>query len=68
MEKWEDARVMFLMCAEQFKTSFSFFNLGVANYNLGLYDEAEKVLAIVNLMDSSNALTWAYLSLSLLQK
>ena len=59
---------MFLMCAEQFKTLFSFFNLGVANYNLGLYDEAEKVLAIVNLMDSSNALTWAYLSLSLLQK
>jgi hypothetical protein len=43
---------MFLMCAEQFKTSFSFFNLGVANYNLGLFDEAEKVLAIVNLMDS----------------
>jgi len=68
MEKWEDARVMFLMCAEQFKTSFSFFNLGVANYNLGFYDEAEKVLAMVNLMDSSNALTWAYLALSLLRK
>jgi tetratricopeptide (TPR) repeat protein len=59
---------MFLMCAEQFKTSFSFFNLGVANYHLGFYDEAEKVLAIVNLMDSSNALTWAYLALSLLSK
>lgn len=41
-----------MMCAEQFKTSFSFFNLGVTNYNLGLFDEAEKVLAIVNLMDS----------------
>ena len=68
MEKWEDARVMFLLCAESFKTSFSFFNLGVANYNLGLYDEAEKVLAIVNLMDSSNSLTWAYLALSLLRK
>jgi len=68
LEKWEDARVMFLMCAEQFKTSFSFFNLGVANYHLGFYDEAEKVLAIVNLMDSSNALTWAYLALSLLSK
>lgn len=59
---------MFLMCAESFKTSFSFFNLGVANYYLGAFEEAEKVLAIVNLMDGSNALTWAYLTLSLLSK
>lgn len=56
------------MCAEQFKTSFSYFNLGVASYYLGLYDEAERVLAIVNLMDSSNSLTWSYLALSLLKK
>ena len=40
----------------------------MASYNLGLYDEAERVLAIVNLMDSSNSLTWAYLALSLLKK
>lgn len=66
--KWEDARVMFLMCSEQFKTSYSYFNLGVASYNLGLYEEAEKVLGVVNFMDSSNTLTWAYLTLSLLNK
>lgn len=67
-QKWEDARVMFLMCAEQYKTSYSYYNLGVASYNLGLYDEAEKVLGVVNFMDSSNTLTWAYLTLSLLNK
>ena len=67
-EKWEDARVMFLMCAEQHKTAFSYFNLGVASYNLGLFDEAEKVLGVVNFMDSNNTLTWAYLTLALLNK
>jgi tetratricopeptide (TPR) repeat protein len=67
-EKWEDARVMFLLCAEQHKTAYSYFNLGVASYNLGLYDEAEKVLGVVNFMDSKNTLTWAYLTLALLNK
>lgn len=67
-EKWEDARVMFLMCAEQYKTSYSYFNLGVASYHLGLFDEAEKVLGVVNFMDSSNTLTWAYLTLALMNK
>ena len=66
--KWEDARVMFMMCAEQYQTSFSYFNLGVASYNLGSYDEAERVLGLVNYMDSSNTLTWAYLTLALLNK
>jgi hypothetical protein len=47
---------------------YSFFNLGIANYYMGAYEEAEKVLAIVNLMDGTNALTWAYLTLSLLSK
>lgn len=59
---------MFLMCAESFKTSYSYLNLGIASYHLGMYDEAEKVLGVVNFMDSSNALTWAYLTLSLLKK
>lgn len=67
-EKWEDARVMFLMCAEQHKTAFSYYNLGVASYNLGLFDEAEKVLGVVNFMDPNNTLTWAYLTLALLNK
>jgi hypothetical protein len=56
------------MCAEQHKTAFSYFNLGVASYHLGLYDEAEKVLGVVNFMDSNNTLTWAYLTLALLNK
>lgn len=56
------------MCAEQHKTAFSYFNLGVASYNLGLYDEAEKVLGVVNFMDANNTLTWAYLTLALLNK
>ena len=67
-QKWEDARVMFCLCAEQYMTSFSYFNLGVANYKLNNFDEAEKVLGVVNFMDSSNTLTWAYLTLALLNK
>ena len=59
---------MFLMCAEQHKTAFSYYNLGVASYNLGLFDEAEKVLGVVNFMDPNNTLTWAYLTLALLNK
>ena len=66
--KWEDAKVMFLMCAEDYKTAFSHFNLGVACYNLGEYEEAERVLSLVNYMDPSNAETWAYLALVLLRK
>lgn len=67
-EKWEDARVMLLMCAEKYKNAFSYFNLGVASYNLGMYDEAEKVLGLVNYMDPNHAETWGYLALVLLKK
>ena len=59
---------MFLMCAEDYKTAFSHYNLGVACYHLGEYDEAERVLSLVNYMDPSNAETWAYLALVLLKK
>jgi len=68
LSKWEDARVMFIMCAEDYKTAFSYYNLGVASYHLGEYDEAEQVLSLVNYMDPSYALTWAYLALVLLKK
>ena len=68
LSKWEDAKVMFLMCAEDYKTAFSHFNLGVACYHLGEYEEAERVLSLVNYMDPSNAETWAYLTLVLLKK
>ena len=44
-QKWEDARVMFIMCAEDYRTAFSYFNLGVASYHLGQYAEAEKILS-----------------------
>ena len=56
------------MCAEDFKTSFSYFNLGVASYHLGEFEEAEKVLSITNYMDPTHAPTWAYICLTLLKK
>jgi tetratricopeptide (TPR) repeat protein len=65
---WEDARVMFLMCSQDYNKAFAFFNLGVADFNLGLMDEAEKMLAHVNYMDPNHAETWAYLTLVLLKK
>jgi tetratricopeptide (TPR) repeat protein len=67
-EKWEDARVMFLMCAESYRTAFSYFNLGVASYNLGEFNEAERVLSLVNYMDPLHAKTWAYLCLVQLKR
>ena len=29
---WEDARVMFLMCAKEFNKAYAYFNLGIADY------------------------------------
>jgi len=52
-----------LMCAQDFNKAFSFFNLGVADYNLNHMDEAEKMLSHVNYMDPTHAETWAYLTL-----
>ena len=68
LERWEDAKVLFLMCAEDYKTAFSYFNLGVACFNLGEFEEAERVLSLVNYLDPTNAETWAYLTLVLLKK
>mmetsp|Transcript_26242 Transcript_26242/g.32824 ORF Transcript_26242/g.32824 Transcript_26242/m.32824 type:complete len:119 (-) Transcript_26242:258-614(-) len=59
---------MFLMCSEDFKTAFAHFHLGVSCYNLSGYEEAEKVLSLVNYLDPSNADAWAYLALVLLRK
>lgn len=67
-EEWEDARVMFLMCAEDFKTAYSFFNLGLANYHLKNYEQSETELAHVNYLDPTHAETWAYLCLVQLKK
>mmetsp|Transcript_65588 Transcript_65588/g.90695 ORF Transcript_65588/g.90695 Transcript_65588/m.90695 type:complete len:229 (+) Transcript_65588:1424-2110(+) len=66
-ELWEDAKVMFLMCSDQFKTSFAFFNLGVAACRLESYEEAEAVLSHANYLDPSHADTWAFLTLVLLR-
>lgn len=60
--------MMLLMCAEKYRNAFSYFYLGVACYNLQLYDEAEKVLGIVNYLDPSHSETWAYIALVLLRK
>ena len=59
---------MFLMCAQDFNKAFAYFNLGVADFNLGLFDEAEKMLGHVNYMDPTHAETWAYMTLVLLKK
>lgn len=65
---YEDARVMFLMCASEFNKAFAYFNLGIADFNLGLIDEAEQMLGHVNYMDPTHAETWGYMTLVLLKK
>lgn len=67
LQQWEDAKVMFLLAAEDFKCAFSYFNLGKASYHLGHYAEAEKVLSVANTMDATQAETWGLLTLVLLQ-
>ena len=62
---------MFHMCAEQYRTAFSFFHLGVAIYHLAKedphkYEEAESILSMANHYDPSHAPTWAYLTVVLL--
>jgi hypothetical protein len=59
---------MFLLAAENYKGAFSYFNLGCASYHLGHLEEAEKILGLANMMDSSQADTWGYLTLVLLRK
>ena len=67
-KKWEDAKVMFLLAAESYKGAFSYFNLGRASYHIGDLEEAEKILGLANMMDSSRADIWGYLTLVLLRK
>jgi hypothetical protein len=59
---------MFLLSAESYKNAFSYLNLGCASYHLGHLLEAEKVLGMANMLDSSRAETWGYLTLVLLRK
>jgi tetratricopeptide (TPR) repeat protein len=59
---------MFLQAAESYKNGFSYLNLGRACYQLGHLQEAEKVLGIANMLDSTRAETWGLLTLVLLRK
>lgn len=56
------------MCADQSPKAFAYYNLGVADFNLGFIDEAEKMLGHVNYLDPTHAETWAYLTLVSLKK
>jgi tetratricopeptide (TPR) repeat protein len=70
LEMWEDARVMFLMCCEHLSNtrSYAYFNLGIADYHLGLMEEAEKMFSHCNYMNPRNSETWGYLALVLLKQ
>jgi tetratricopeptide (TPR) repeat protein len=68
---WEDARVMFLMCCNpqhpEYNKSYAYFNLGIADLNLGHMEEAEKMFSHCNFMNPRNSETWGYLALVLLK-
>lgn len=59
---------MFILAAEDYKTSYSHFSLGCACYNLGHLQEAERVLGLANSLDCMRAETWGYLTLVMLKK
>ena len=66
-KKWHDAKVMFEMCASNYQTAFSFMNLGISCLYLEEYENAEKVLTRANILDTSNATVWGYLTLTQLK-
>ena len=51
MKKWNDAKVIFEICAEKYQTAYAYMNLGIACLNLEDYDNAEKVLQKANVLD-----------------
>jgi len=65
--KWQDAKVIVDMCANNYETAFSYMNLGVACLYLGDFEDAEKVLKKANILDTQNANVWGYLSLVMLR-
>jgi len=67
-KKWEDAKVVFEMCANKYETAYSYLNLGIACCYLGDYQNAENLLKKANILDTSNADVWGYMSLVMLNK
>ena len=65
-KKWQDSKVMFEMCASNYPTAFSFMNLGVSCLYLEEYENAEKVLRKANILDTSNANVWGYMTLAMI--
>lgn len=64
---WNDAKVIFEMCADKYETAFSFMNLGIACLHLDEFDNAEKVLMKANVLDIQNSNVWGYLTLVMLK-
>lgn len=65
-KKWQDSKVMFEMCASNYPTAFSFMNLGVSCLYLQEFENAEKVLRKANILDTSNANVWGYMTLAMI--
>lgn len=55
------------MCANNYETAFSFMNLGIACLYLQEYSDAEKLLTKANILDTSNANVWGYMTIVLLK-
>ena len=51
------------MCADKYGTAYSFLNLGIACCYLGEYANAENLLKKANILDTSNADVWGYMTL-----
>jgi tetratricopeptide (TPR) repeat protein len=67
MKKWNDAKVIFEICAEKYQTAYAYMNLGIACLNLEDYDNAEKVLQKANVLDIQNSNVWGYMTLVMLK-
>ena len=65
-KKWEDAKVIFEMCANKYENAYSYLNLGIACCYLGNYQDAENLLKKANILDTSNADVWGYMTLVML--
>jgi tetratricopeptide (TPR) repeat protein len=67
-KKWEDAKVVFEMCANKYETAYSYLNLGIACCYLGDYQNAENLLKKANILDTSNADVWGFMALVMIKK
>lgn len=56
------------MCVNKYETAYSYLNLGIACCYLGEYQNAENLLKKANILDTSNANVWGYMTLVMLKK